>query len=77
MLLVLRTGDAVPEVAARRGNFLRWFKETVGDAWDRDWHEHDARTEDALPEPTRFAGILVTGSASSVTERAPWMLRAE
>lgn len=77
MLLVLRTGDAVPEVAASRGNFLRWFQETVGDAWDRDWREHDARSEEELPDPAGFAGIMVTGSASSVTERAPWMLRAE
>ena len=77
MLLVLRTGDPVPEVVARRGEFLRWFQDGVGDAWDREWHEHDARSEEALPEPTRFAGILITGSASSVTERAPWMLRAE
>jgi GMP synthase (glutamine-hydrolysing) len=30
-----------------------------------------------LPASERFAGIIVTGSASSVSERAPWMLRAE
>jgi len=77
MLLVLRTGDAVPEVASRRGTFLRWIQDGVGDVWDRQWHEHDARSDEALPDPVSFAGIVVTGSAASVTERAPWMLRAE
>jgi GMP synthase (glutamine-hydrolysing) len=30
-----------------------------------------------LPDSSDFAGLIVTGSASSVTERAPWMLRTE
>ena len=77
MLLVLRTGDAVPELTSRPGSFLSWIQQGVGEVWDRKWHEHDARSEETLPDPAAFAGILVTGSAASVTERAPWMLRAE
>ena len=30
-----------------------------------------------LPDFSRFAAVLITGSASSVTERAPWMLETE
>ncbi len=30
-----------------------------------------------LPSATDAAGFIITGSSSSVTERAPWMLRAE
>ena len=38
----------------------------------------DLRNEGApLPRPSEAAGYIITGSACSVTERAPWMLRAE
>ncbi len=76
---MLRTGDAVPEVAAHRGEFLRWIQEGVGDAWDGAWAEHDARTDAHFPAFSTFErlGIVVTGSSSSVTERSPWMLRTE
>jgi GMP synthase (glutamine-hydrolysing) len=30
-----------------------------------------------LPEPTDATAFIITGSSSSVTERAPWMLRCE
>ena len=76
-MFVLRAGDAVPSVAARRGEFFRWIREGVGDAWPRGWTEIDLRDESAtLPDPGAGA-FVVTGSASSVTERAPWMLRAQ
>src|SRR4051812_37845120 len=35
------------------------------------------RTDAPLPSPTDAAGFIITGSSSSVTERAPWMLRGE
>lgn len=77
MMIVLRAGDAVPTVAARRGEFFRWIREGVGEAWPRGWSEIDLRdTTAALPDP-RSAVFVVTGSAASVTERAPWMLRAQ
>lgn len=76
-LLVLRTGDAVPEVSARRGEFLKWIADHIGGAWDGEFHEVDARKDAPLPEPTRGSAIIVTGSSHSVTERAPWMLRTE
>lgn len=73
-MLVLKCGDAVPSVAARRGEFFGWIKDAVGDAWRGEWLEHDARTDHALPHAD---AVIVSGSASSVTEGAPWMLRAE
>ena len=76
-ILVLRTGDAVPEVAARRGQFVKWIADHIGGAWDGVIREHDARGDAPLPDPKAFSAIIVTGSSASVTERAPWMLRAE
>ncbi len=65
-------------MAAKRGEFFGWLRQGVGDVWKRHWREVDLRDETvALPAPSEAAGFIVTGSACSVTERAPWMLRAE
>lgn len=78
MLVVLRAGDAIPSVAAHRGEFFRWIKEGVGEAWSGPWSEVDLRDERvSLPEVRSATAFIVTGSASSVTERATWMLRAQ
>jgi GMP synthase (glutamine-hydrolysing) len=78
VLIVLRTGDAIPSVATKRGEFARWIQDGIGDAWDGRWSEVDVRDMSTkLPDPMAAAGFIVTGSSASVTERAPWMLRAE
>lgn len=76
-LVILRAGDVNPVVAERRGQFPGWIKREVGDAWDGPWLEHDVRTEAPMPDPRGAAGFIITGSSSSVTERAPWMVRVE
>src|SRR5688500_6067433 len=75
-LIVLRAGDAAPPVAARRGEFFSWIVREAGAA-DATWVEHDIRKDGSLPSPKDADGFIITGSSSSVTERAPWMLRAE
>ena len=76
-LCVLRTGDAVAEVRALRGDFAGWIKDSSNNAWKGEWVEHDARTDERLPNIASLSGVIITGSSSNVTERAPWMLRAE
>ena len=76
-IVILRAGHALGKVQKVRGDFPLWIRETAGDAWDGEWSEHDMRTDDPLPPVQDAAAWVITGSASSVTERAPWMLRAE
>jgi GMP synthase (glutamine-hydrolysing) len=76
-ILIVRAGDALGEVRKVRGDFPKWIRDVAGDAWDGEWHEHDARTEGPLPSVEDAAAWVITGSSSSVTERAPWMLRTE
>ena len=76
-LLILVTGDPVPPTQERAGGFANLVREGLAGAWHGGFVEVDARGEQALPAASRFAGVIVTGSASSVTERAPWMLRVE
>jgi GMP synthase (glutamine-hydrolysing) len=76
-IVILRAGDTLPEIAARRGEFRRWIEDAVGQAWSGAWREHDVRGDARLPSLDEAEAFIITGSASSVTERAPWMLRAE
>jgi len=83
-LVVLRAGDAAPPVAARRGEFFSWIhRETDAAARtaatsDVRWIEHDVRDlSRPLPAEVDADGFIITGSSSSVTERAEWMLRTE
>lgn len=77
-LCVLRTGEAAQPVAASRGEFFRLFQQAAGGLCDAfSWSEVDVRQEGPLPDRRDFSGFVITGSSSSVTERAPWMLRVE
>jgi len=77
VILVLRAGDALPEVAAEHGQYSAWIERAAGEVWSGGWVEHDLRSSQPVPNPPELSAIIITGSPASVTERAPWMLRAE
>jgi len=76
-ICVLVAGQTIPAIAERRGEYPLWIQQHTGEAWPGEWTSHDVRTDAPLPAPEEADGFVITGSSSSVTERAPWMLRAE
>jgi GMP synthase (glutamine-hydrolysing) len=76
-IAILVTGDPVPPTQARVGGFAPLIRAGIGEVWAGDYAEIDVRDAEPLPSHEQFAGLIVTGSASSVTERAPWILRIE
>jgi GMP synthase (glutamine-hydrolysing) len=76
-IVILVTGNAMAHVAAHRGDYDAWIRQKTGDAWRGRWVSHDVRADAPLPGPRDADGFVITGSSASVTERAPWMLRAE
>lgn len=74
-IVILVTGTTIPELGRRRGGFERWIRDSAGRAWGGTWAAHDVRTCAPLPGPRDADAFVITGSSSSVTERAPWMLR--
>jgi GMP synthase (glutamine-hydrolysing) len=79
-LLILFTGTTVPLVKERHGDFDSHFRAAIGDAWQGEWATLDSRDVAVpLPSPKDVAGVIVTGSSSSVTDRLnePWMPRLE
>jgi GMP synthase (glutamine-hydrolysing) len=76
IILVLRAGDAIAEVAAEHGEFSSWIERATGDVWHGRWAEHDLRTGEGLPDPSGYAAVIITGSIASVVEQATWMQKA-
>jgi len=76
-LVVLVAGEPIEVVRRERGDYGALIRETIGGAWPGSFREVDLRRGASLPEPDDIAAVVVTGSSSSVTERAPWMLRVE
>jgi GMP synthase (glutamine-hydrolysing) len=76
-ICILVTGDPVTPTQERVGGFANLVRTGLSGAWQGGFVEVDARSAPELPPSERFAGVIVTGSASSVTERLPWILRAE
>ena len=74
---ILVTGDPVPAARAARGGFDTMIRDAARGAWPGKWTAFDARGTAPLPDPESLAGVIVTGSSSSVTSREPWILAAE
>ena len=70
------TGEPIESARARRGGFDRLLIEAAGPG-PLDFVTLDARQVGELPSLDGFAAVVVSGSAASVTERAPWILETE
>jgi GMP synthase (glutamine-hydrolysing) len=74
--MIMKTGEPVPSVLARRGEFADLIAEAIGHEWRDGYASYDARHE-LPPDPNAFAAFIITGSAANVPNREPWMLRTE
>ncbi len=75
--VVLVAGDPISRVRAVRGSYADMIRAAGREPSSAEWRDVDLRDGTALPDPSAIAGVVVTGSSASVTERAPWMLRVE
>src|SRR5579863_842076 len=74
---ILVTGQTVREIARQRGDFDRFIRDAVGPSPRVLWTSYDVRSDAPLPGRLDADAFVITGSSSSVTERARWMLRLE
>ena len=70
-ILIIRTGSTAHEVQRSHGDYDRWFRDALA-AHDLAFDLCDA-TRSAIPDPSRHAGLIVTGSVKSVLRPEPWM----
>lgn len=73
--LILQTGTTLPALAARSGDFPLWFARSAG-LRRSDYVVARVDAGGPLPPAQAYAGVIVTGSASMVTEREPWSERS-
>jgi len=74
-IVVLVTGDPVPEARALRGGFAELIRQAAPGFGTRQWLSHDVRELDEVPDLSRAAAVIITGSALSVTDPLPWKER--
>ena len=72
-ILILETGQPVASMR-RYGRFPHWIRVAAGLGADEAVAANVERG-DPLPRREGFAGVIVTGSAAYVTERADWSER--
>ncbi|HEY2409747.1 MAG TPA: glutamine amidotransferase [Polyangiaceae bacterium] len=75
-IAVVITGDPVETVHRTRGGWAEIVRLSIGELWPNDYLTADAR-QGELPSLDRVSALIVTGSASSVTSREPWILHTE
>lgn len=73
-LFILKLGDTLPDLAARRGDFEDWFMAGLG-LEAAQMQVFDPRSGADFPPLAQVAGILLTGSHNMVTERLDWSER--
>lgn len=70
-VLIMRLGEPPPSVREVRGDFEVWIEAGMQDAISV-FQVVDVPGGGLLPAPEDLAGVVITGSASMVSERADW-----
>ena len=75
-ILVVKTGEPVPKIAEKRGQFADLIAGSIGPEFIGEYAVVDVRTEEA-PSPRSVDAVVITGSAANVPTREAWILRTE
>jgi GMP synthase (glutamine-hydrolysing) len=76
-LCIVVTGEPPLVTRKSRGGFAALIRQAIGAAWSGPWLEIDAWRAQPLPSHDQVSGVVVTGSAASVTTPEPWMTPIE
>ena len=76
-LVIVKTGNAFPEVVAAHGDFEQFFQRQIMTTLPPSVGLDiiNAPLEPSLPDPATLAGIIITGSHSMVSDAEPWSER--
>ena len=75
-VLILKTGESLASIIARRGDFEDWIKQTSGYP-DNHFQTVSVHKNEPLPPVADIAGVIVTGSPAMVTEKLEWITTSE
>jgi len=74
MLLLLQVGHTFEEIAREYGDYDLWFRRAL-DVPEAEFEVRRVFAGDPLPEHHEYAGIVVSGSWSMVTDKEDWSER--
>ena len=75
-IAIIKTGSTLESLAKRRGDFEHWILAGMGLLEDDPRVcVADVTVGQSLPPYDALAGVVITGSHSSVTDRSPWSER--
>jgi GMP synthase (glutamine-hydrolysing) len=74
-IALLKMGSTMPSVKAEYGDYEDWFAKALGIS-SESLVVLDAHAATPLPHSQKFDGLIISGSAFSVYDRAPWSERA-
>jgi GMP synthase (glutamine-hydrolysing) len=72
---VIKTGETLPPIRARHGDFEAWIARGLGRALD-ELHVAAVHEGEPLPPIESLGGVVITGSPAMVSERADWSERS-
>lgn len=71
--LIIKTGSTFDEISHTKGDFEDWTAKAMGLTPDQ-WLCVNVENGEKLSDPKDFAGCVITGSHSMVTEGTDWMI---
>lgn len=75
-VLILKTGESLASIIARRGDFEDWIRQTSGYP-ENHFQTVSVHNNEPLPPVAEIAGVIVTGSPAMVTEKLEWITTSE
>ena len=73
-IVIVKTGGKIASLADVAGDYEDWIADGFGDT-GYPVETVDVQQGESLPQPDAVAAVVITGSASMVTERSEWMER--
>lgn len=73
-MLIVKVGETLPSLHARRGDFEHWIQAGMQLDLERTLIV-DVRNSSRLPEVDQLSGVVITGSHAMVTEHQDWSER--
>lgn len=70
-ILIVKVGSSAPVLGPNKPDFEHWIAEGMGVALDNVW-VCSPHLGDAFPQLEEISGVVVTGSAAMVTDKADW-----
>ena len=71
-IVIIKTGDSIPSLVAKRGDFEDWIIAGMANNHPFDVVVVPVHKGEMPPDFDMIAGIVITGSHDSVTDRADW-----